>query len=300
VIRSLGYLRIESDKVDAWRDFGVKVLGMAEGRGPEPEAVYLRMDDFPARLVIVPGGSERLVASGFEVADPPALAAVARALADAGVPYKQGTPEQLAVRRVGDMIAFEDPVGNPIEVFCNAALEHRPMVSKYGVRFVTGNMGMGHVVLPVPAGSTAAYDFYTEVLGFRLRDSMRMPAEFFGGQPGDPPVWFRFLGCSPRHHSLALVPMQSLQGMIHLMVETASLDDVGRALERCAKAGYPPVMTLGRHANDLMVSFYVNTPGGSMIEYGYDGMLVDDATWIARETTAISLWGHQFVDPSGH
>ena len=300
MISSLGYLRIESDKVDAWRDFGVKVLGMAEGRGPEAGAVYLRMDDFPARLVIVPGEAERLVASGFEVASPPALAAVARALADAGVPYKQGTPEQLASRRAGDMIGFEDPAGNPIEVFCNAALEHRPMVSKYGVKFVTGAMGMGHVVLPVPAGSTAAYDFYTEVLGFRLRDSMRMPAEYFGGQPGDPPVWFRFLGCGPRHHSLALVPMQSLQGMIHLMVETASLDDVGRALERCGRAGYPPVMTLGRHANDLMVSFYVNTPGGSMIEYGYDGLLVDDATWVARETTAISLWGHQFLDPSGH
>ena len=212
----------------------------------------------------------------------------------------QGTPERLALRRVGDLISFEDPAGNPVEVFCNAALEHRPMISKYGVTFVTGPMGMGHVVLPVPAGSTAAYDFYTEVLGFRLRDSMRMPAEFFGGQPGDPPVWFRFLGCGPRHHSLALVPMQSLQGMIHLMVETASLDDVGRALDRCGRAGYPPVMTLGRHANDLMVSFYVNTPGGSMIEYGYDGQIVDDATWVARETTAISLWGHQFVDPSGH
>ncbi len=29
--------------------FGVKVLGMVQGRGPDPDAVYLRMDDFPAR-----------------------------------------------------------------------------------------------------------------------------------------------------------------------------------------------------------------------------------------------------------
>jgi 3,4-dihydroxy-9,10-secoandrosta-1,3,5(10)-triene-9,17-dione 4,5-dioxygenase len=27
---------------------------------------------------------------------------------------------------------------------------------------------------------------------------------------------------------------------------------------------------------------------------------VDDATWISRETTAISLWGHRFSAPGGH
>jgi 3,4-dihydroxy-9,10-secoandrosta-1,3,5(10)-triene-9,17-dione 4,5-dioxygenase len=158
-------------------------------------------------------------------------------------------------------------------------------------------MGMGHVVLPVPPGSTAAYEFYTEVLGFRLRDSMRMPAELFGGTADDPPVWFRFLGCNPRHHSLALAPMPSPQGIIHLMTEVATLDDVGRALERCTKRGAPVSATLGRHANDLMVSFYVRTPGGFDIEYGFDGLQVDDATWISRESTAVSLWGHTFAGP---
>jgi 3,4-dihydroxy-9,10-secoandrosta-1,3,5(10)-triene-9,17-dione 4,5-dioxygenase len=159
-------------------------------------------------------------------------------------------------------------------------------------------MGMGHVVLPVPPGSTAAFDFYTEVLGFRLRDSMRMPAELFGGAAGDPPAWFRFLGCNPRHHSLALAPMPSPQGIIHLMIEVATLDDVGRTLERCTKRGAPVSATLGRHANDLMVSFYLRTPGGFDIEYGFDGLLVDDATWISRETTAVSLWGHSFAGPA--
>ena len=158
-------------------------------------------------------------------------------------------------------------------------------------------MGMGHVVLPVPPGSSAAFDFYTEVLGFRLRDSMRMPAEFFGGAAGDPPVWFRFLGCNPRHHSLALAPVPASAGLVHLMIEAASLDDVGQALDRCARRGAPVSATLGRHANDLMVSFYVRTPGGFDIEYGTDGRLVDDATWISRETTAVSLWGHSFASP---
>jgi 3,4-dihydroxy-9,10-secoandrosta-1,3,5(10)-triene-9,17-dione 4,5-dioxygenase len=295
LIRSLGYLRIESADVAAWREFGVRVLGLVEGRGPEEGALYLRMDDFPARLVIVPGSRERLLASGWEMADAGALAAAGRALADAGVAVKEATADELAARRVGGMLHCDDPAGNAIELFCGAAIEHRPAVGPYGNQFVTGNMGLGHVVLPVQRAPGAALAFYTEVLGFRLRDSMRMPAEFFGGSPGDAPAWFRFLGCNPRHHSLALAPMPAEAGMVHLMIEVAALDDVGRALERCTRQGAPVSASLGRHANDLMVSFYVRTPGGFDIEYGTDGRLVDDATWISRETTAVSLWGHSFV-----
>ena len=297
MISSLGYLRIESADPSAWREFALKILGMTEGRGPEGGAVYLRMDDFPARLVILPGETERLLASGWEVADAGALAAVGRALADAGVPYKAATEAELAARRVGSMLRAEDPAGHTLEVFCGAALDNRPSVSAYGTRFVTGDLGLGHVVLPVPPASPAAFDFYTEVLGFRLRDSMRMPAEFFGGKPGDPPVWFRFLGCNARHHALALAPVPADPGIVHLMIETASLDDVGRALDRCARRGAKVSGSLGRHANDLMVSFYVRTPGGFDIEYGTDGRLVDDASWISRESTAVSLWGHSFAPP---
>ncbi|HEX4093704.1 MAG TPA: VOC family protein, partial [Trebonia sp.] len=254
-----------------------------------------RMDDFPARLVIVSGDRERLLAVGWEVAGEAALARLRRDLADAGVAVKPAGADELAARRVGELLRFDDPAGNPVEVFCGAALEHRLAVSPYGNQFVTGVMGLGHVVLPVTGAQDAALAFYTDLLGFRLRDSMRMPAEFFGGAPGDPPVWFRFLGCNPRHHSLALAPTPAPAGLIHLMIEVATLDDVGRTLERCTRRKSPVAATLGRHANDLMVSFYARTPGGFDIEYGTDGRLVDDATWVSRETTAVSLWGHSFA-----
>ena len=297
-IRSLGYLRIEAADVAAWREFGVRVLGMVEGRGPDPAALYLRMDDFPARLVVVPGEQDRLLASGWEVAGDDDLAGLGRALDRAGVAVKAGTPAELAERRVGHMLRFDDPSGNALEVFSGAALEHRPAVSPYGNRFVTGPMGLGHVVLPVTDGE-AALRFYTEVLGFRLRDSMRMAPELFGQPVGGPSLWMRFLGCNPRHHSLALAPFPAPAGIVHLMVEVAALDDVGRAMDRCARRGARMSATLGRHANDLMVSFYVATPGGFDIEYGTDGRRVDDATWVSRETTAISLWGHRFSVPGG-
>jgi 3,4-dihydroxy-9,10-secoandrosta-1,3,5(10)-triene-9,17-dione 4,5-dioxygenase len=297
-ITSLGYLRIESADVAAWREFGVRVLGMVEGRGPNADALYLRMDDFPARLVILPGERDRLLASGWEAAGAADLAEIGRALDEAGVAVKTATSQELAERRVGQMLRFDDPSGNVLEVFCGAALEHRPAVSPYGNRFLTGLLGMGHVVLPVSDGE-ASLRFYTDVLGFRLRDSMRIAPELFGQPAGGPPLWLRFLGCNPRHHSLALAPFPAPAGIVHLMIEVSGLDDVGRAMDRCARRGARMSATLGRHANDLMVSFYVATPGGFDIEYGTDGRLVDDATWVSRETTAISLWGHQFA-AGGH
>jgi 3,4-dihydroxy-9,10-secoandrosta-1,3,5(10)-triene-9,17-dione 4,5-dioxygenase len=282
-IRSLGYLRIESADIGAWREFGVRALGMVEGRGPEAGAVYLRMDDFPARLVIVPGERERLLASGWEVPGDSDLAEVGRALEEAGVAVKAGTTAELAERRVAQLLRFDDPAGNALEVFSGAALEHRPAVSPYGNRFVTGFLGLGHVVLPV-SDDESALRFYTGVLGFRLRDSMRMAPELFG-RPAGPPLWMRFLGCNPRHHSLALAPFPAPAGIVHLMI---------------ARRVAPASATLGRHANDLMVSFYVRTPGGFDIEYGTDGRLVDDATWVSQETTAISLWGHQWGSAGAH
>jgi 3,4-dihydroxy-9,10-secoandrosta-1,3,5(10)-triene-9,17-dione 4,5-dioxygenase len=297
LISSLGYLRIASADPEAWREFGTRVLGMVEGRGPDPAAVYLRMDDFPARLVIVPGEQEQLLASGWEVADERALAEVADVLAAAGTPVKTGEAAELADRRVGRLLHADDPSGNSLEIFCGAALDNRPAVSPYGNVFVTGDQGLGHVVLPA-ASDAETLSFYTDLLGFRLRDSMRMPGEFFG-KPGEQ-VWMRFLGCCPRHHSLALAPMNPAAGIVHLMIESAALDDVGRALDRCIRRKATISSTLGRHANDLMVSFYVQTPGGFDIEYGTGGLVVDDATWVSRESTAVSLWGHVFGAGAPH
>ncbi|MFZ0048216.1 MAG: iron-dependent extradiol dioxygenase HsaC [Streptosporangiaceae bacterium] len=297
LISSLGYLRIESADPAAWREFGTKVLGLTEGRGPDPDAVYLRMDDFPARLIIVPGDAERLLATGWEVAGDQDLAEVERALAAAGAPVRTASEAELADRRVGRLLHAEDPSGNALEIFSGAALDSRPAVSQYGTAFVTGSQGLGHVVLPA-VSDEETLAFYTGLLGFRLRDSMRLPGEFFG-RPGTQ-VWMRFLGCCPRHHSLALAPMDPAAGIVHLMIEVATLDDVGRALDRCVRRKAPVSSTLGRHANDLMVSFYVQTPGGFGIEYGTAGRVVDDATWVSRESTAVSLWGHVFSGGGTH
>jgi 3,4-dihydroxy-9,10-secoandrosta-1,3,5(10)-triene-9,17-dione 4,5-dioxygenase len=165
-------------------------------------------------------------------------------------------------------------------------------VTPYAARFVTGDQGMGHVVLPV-GDDEAALEFYRDTLGFRLRDSMSMPGEFVGKDPGSK-AWLRFLGINPRHHSLAFLPMPNDAKCVHIMFEVEDLDDVGRALERVRKHEAPLSATLGRHMNDEMVSFYVRSPAGFDVEFGTEGLQVDDQKWVARESTAVSYWGHDF------
>ncbi|WP_454793710.1 iron-dependent extradiol dioxygenase HsaC [Mycolicibacterium lutetiense] len=286
-------MRIEATDVAAWRQFGVKVLGMVEGEGAIPDALYLRMDDFAARLVIVPGDQDRLLISGWEVADAPALQSVRENLSKAGVDFVEGTKDEIRERRVEGLIRFSDPAGNVLEAFYGAQYLGRRFVSPYGHKFVTAEQGLGHVVLTCN-DDAAAQAFYQDVLGFKLRDSMQLPPQLAGRPADGDPVWLRFYGCNPRHHALAFMPMPNPTGIVHLMVEVENSDDVGLCLDRASRRNVKMSATLGRHINDKMLSFYMKTPGGFDMEFGCEGLEVEDESWIARESVGISLWGHDF------
>ncbi|BBY32609.1 biphenyl-2,3-diol 1,2-dioxygenase [Mycolicibacter minnesotensis] len=292
VIKSLGYVSVQTTDIDRWRHFAFGVLGFAQGTGPEPDSLYLRMDERSARIIVSPGDTDKIVTVGWEVRDHAGLQAVACALEAAGVPHKQLSLAEADARRVEEVIAFEDPAGTSLEVFHGAVLDHSPVVTPFGARFLTGDQGLGHVVLPA-LDVNGLFEFYTEVMGFKSRGAFRVPVPAEFG-----PVRVRFLGINERHHSLALCPAATLRdpGLIHLMVEVDSLDNVGQALDRVTKDGFQLSSTLGRHTNDKMVSFYVRAPGDWDIEFGTEGMRVDETYYTAEEITADSYWGHQWVD----
>jgi 3,4-dihydroxy-9,10-secoandrosta-1,3,5(10)-triene-9,17-dione 4,5-dioxygenase len=291
-LKSMGYVRVASTDLAAWERFAEKVLGLVRGSGPTEGNLYYRIDEVSARLVVFPADVDQLNCVGWEVADHTALDQARDHLKNAGVDFEEGSPEELAERRVQELVRFTDPFDNVFELFHGITYERKEAITPYGQRFVTGDQGMGHVVIPV-TDDVEALRFYTEVLGFRLRDSMSMPGEFVG-KPAGSKVWLRFLGVNPRHHSLAFLPMPNPSKCVHIMLEVERLDDVGRALERVRRTKTPLSATLGRHMNDQMVSFYVKSPGGFDIEYGTEGLTVDDQRWVARESTAVSYWGHEF------
>ena len=67
----------------------------------------------------------------------------------------------------------------------------------------------------------------------------------------------------------------------------------GRAMNLAQMDEGRVAFTLGRHANDHMTSFYVNTPSGFFIEYGWGERMIDPEAWQPHETfDGPSLWGH--------
>jgi hypothetical protein len=84
------------------------------------------------------------------------------------------------------------------------------------------------------------------------------------------------------------------------MVETVSQDNVGAAFDRAWSAGLPIANALGKHDNDKMFSFYVVTPAGFQLEFGYGARMIDEPWTGDRRYDRISEWGHQPIQSPLH
>lgn len=278
MISSFAYVGFTSPAADQWRTFGTEVLGAQLADHPTG-AVALRVDECAPRLTVHEGEADGVAYLGWDCGDAAGLAdAVARVRA-AGIDVADD-PGAAAERQVAALAAFVDPFGFRHELthglaHLGAFTPGRPMSG-----FLTGDQGLGHMVMIVP-DLDAGMRFYTETLGMLVSDHIEMGMSL------------RFLHCNPRHHTMALTAVPGMVGIHHLMLEVNDIDDVGRALDIVNERGLPLAMTLGRHTNDLMTSFYVRTPSGFEIEYGAGGRHIDDATWEIGEYDAMSLWGHK-------
>lgn len=282
MLRSLGYAGFGSTDLDDWRQFGTRLVGL---QAVERSASLLafRMDDRKQRIVIDREMGEASRFFGWEVADAAALDALGARLEAAGVTVT-AEPQALAdARRVRALIAFRDPAGNRLEAFHGAEIDDTPFAPGRAISgFRTGPLGLGHVVLTVE-NIGAVMPFYVETLGFALSDYIEKPFRAY------------FFHLNPRHHSLALIET-GRNGMHHLMVEMFSLDDVGQAYDVALSEPDRIGVTLGRHTNDFMTSFYAKTPSAFMVECGWGGREIDPKSWQPAEMTdGPSLWGHERV-----
>lgn len=285
-ISALGYVVVEATDLKAWSNYAQSIVGAEcnEVGG----ALELRLDERAWRIRVEQGGSDDLKAVGFETQTPAAFEGVLNALKLAGVSYTKN--ESLAKQRgVFELATFVDPAGVTIEVFYGATRAfQKPFVSPVGVKgFLTGDQGMGHIVIAVPDAD--AYQKFWTQLGFKLSDYIEFqPAPGINAK-------VTFMHCNPRHHTLAFASVPGGKKIVHLMVQTNHLDDVGLARDRAKKAGVPIAWDIGRHTNDHMTSFYMLTPSQWEFEYGWGAREIDDATWTVERHDSISIWGHELT-----
>lgn len=295
-ISAVGYLRIAATDVDAWMNYGTGVLGLMDAARDDAQgARFLRMDDHPFRFMIEPGDADGLVATGLEFPTQAAWQSTLNALSAAGHEVDAGSQEEAARRCVTAFATSQDPAGNTLELYWGRALDYKSLVSPAGIsKFVTtfeqtGDMGFGHLVLPAP-DIDAVTDFYTDIIGAGLTDVLSP-----SGMEG---IKIHFMHANnPRQHSLALFSGAHPLGVVHIMIEVESMDEVGAMMDRAKAAGSHVLASLGRHVNDNMCSVYVLAPGGIAVEFGYDGMLIDWENHVPTVSSEGDLWGHEYSFP---
>ena len=197
-----------------------------------------------------------------------------------GTKVARGSRALADERMVKDLIICQDPGGNRLEFFHGAAVASDPFKPGRNISgFRTGPLGMGHVVMHVERLADMM-PFYQDVLEFRMSDYWLRP---FPGY---------FFHVNPRHHSFAM--MESGKNMVHhMMMELFSFDDVGQGYDLALQDDEKIAVTMGRHSGDYVTSFYTYNPSGFLVEYGWGGQVIDDATWKPFERKhGPSLWGH--------
>jgi extradiol dioxygenase len=288
-VARLGALAFNTTDVDAWHRLLVDLLGMEpRPRASESDPLLVRYDDHEHRIALYPSDENSVRLISWDVDSPEQLDELAERIEKAGYPVERLSHGENATRDWAAAIRFDDPEGTPTEIRYGATLDHREFRPSGVVGgFVTGELGMGHVVLHC-GDYAGTVDFYTNVLGFKLSDYI---------------VWDEadatFFHVNGRHHSLALMNtcFGTKPGQFnHFMIELEDLDDTGRAYDLIVKKeGYQVTMDFGRHTNDGVTSFYIKTPNGFQLELGSGGVIVDDDNWKVETWRAPMRWGHQLI-----
>ncbi len=138
---------------------------------------------------------------------------------------------------------------------------------------------MGHAVFHVKTIDDL-FGLRHELLGFGVSDFITTPFR----------AYFRHV--NPRYHSVALIETGK-QDLHHLMVERYSLDDAGQGYDSALGEPEKIMTILDRHPNDTAMSFYLKSPSGFMLEYGWGGRTITPGDRRPTEVTVgPSPWGH--------
>lgn len=287
-VKELAYVVYEVSDLGAWERFAVDLLGLQVGH-KEADSISFRTDEKAYRWLCTRGSADDVVVTGYEVDNGANLDLIVDRLRAAGVKADEGDAGLAAARRVDRIVVTTDPMGNRIELVTGFADAETPFHSNLLLgEFVTGDGGAGHQVLVAGPVSREEYlAFYVDLLGFKISDYIVQ--EFAPGIVAD----VVFLHCNPRHHTVAFGNMPHPKKTHHFMVEVSDIRDVGLAYDRILDARHPLEMTLGMHPNDRMFSFYVRTPSGFSVEYGWGGLLIDDDNWQVETLDRLSSWGHR-------
>jgi 2,3-dihydroxyethylbenzene 1,2-dioxygenase len=266
-ITELGYVGLGVKNLQEWKEYASGVLGLEVVDSAEDGQCYLRLDCWHHRIIIDEDGSDDLNYLGLRVAGVEEFRGMRQQLEDAGVRIRIGTHDEAIARHVLEIMKFDDPSGNPLEIFHGPHIvANKPFYPGRRMHggFKTGNGGLGHLILRETVGLDKTYEFY-KLLGMRGGVEYKIP------RPGKKDSFdILFMHCNSRDHTIAF-GLPSVKRIDHLMLEFEEFDDVGLAREIVKQKDVAISIEVGKHSNDHMYSFYIVNPSGWMNELGWGG-----------------------------
>lgn len=274
-LTDIAYVRSGVGDLDAAVRFATEIVGLELAAPTEVGVAHLRADHRHHCLALV-GGPSGVIASGFSVADSDALGAAETELERAGIAVRRGSPDEARSRRVRELIAFDDPFGNRLELVSQQETVARPV----DFTRAAGIAEFGHLCLDAP-DVHAAYRFWSTHFNARVSDWI-----------GDAACLLRI---DPVHHKLAVFRGDG-PGLCHVNFQVASIDDVFRNWHFLLEHGVEIEMGPGRHPQSTAIFLYFLGPEGFTYEYSFGVRRIEDeAAWRPRtfdpdEVGSIDMW----------
>lgn len=229
----LGYVGIEASDLAAWEKFGRDGIGFHVEYCDD--ALIFRLDERSRRIVLWEGPRDDVAWFGWEVDGPDELATIEQHLQGLSIDVRPLSAEEMALRGVGRAIAFRGPMGLPFEIYCDPVVSDQPLRLNGLSGFAAGSSGIGHIAVLVENMHEASEQIRT-LMGANTTDWVEIDRKGVVTS-------IAFLHSNQRHHSFAIAETSGprpdgMRTIAHLMVEVATLEDVGAASIRCKRLGY--------------------------------------------------------------
>lgn len=248
----LGYVALNVTDLERSRRFYEDLVGLEVSEiGPGGE-VFLRCNNDHHSVILYQSDTPGLKRIGFELESEAELRSLCSGLGERNIAVDAVDADEAAALGQGPTYRLTEPnTGTRLELYASM----RTYAGRPYVPTVAKIQRLGHVVLAC-AAYQATIDFFRDVFGFRISDSIDGRVTFMRCYP------------NPYHHGLGFINA-SQNGLQHINFMVSEIDDIGKGLWRFKKNDVEVVYGPGRHPPSGSIFLYFLDPDEIRVEYSF-------------------------------
>ena len=270
-IKRLGQIGMTVPDVERVAAFYENIVGL-EISDRADGAIFLRSSAEHHCLCLYPGTERKLHHVGLEVHDAAALDTVRQELAQHDL---EATPTEFDHPGIGESICCRDPDGNLLEFYTGMQQLDQALAPREVRPIKFGHITFHTIDLP------RSVAFYTDVLGFRISDTVA----------GDALAWLR---CNQDHHGIAFLN-DGQSKVNHYCLDMADWHAFKVMCDHLKRHHVPIMYGPSRHGPGDNIFIYIPDPSGNIMELStemvqiWDELSYQPKDWVNAPGT-VDVW----------